>query len=219
MGRKNILYVFISFLALILLALIRTYIVSEKIIDYIIYFVMLIFYFGLIECVNLLIIDALKAKTKSEKWVGILFIPSIFFLLIGAFTIFIKEALDSGIFYIYMFLYNVVSFWYILNMTARYLPLIRNEYKFYYKLFVASVIACNALLTTGIYDYTVYATPEILRKSELLFNESVLKGFIDCIGNGLKIVMGNFKNLECLFVLAWFAGGVLIKKKLFDVKY
>ena len=184
-----------------------------------IYFVMLIFYFGVIKCVNSLIIDALKSENKFERWVGILFIPSIFFLLIGAFTIFIKEALDSGNFYIYMFLYNVVSFWYILNMAARYLPLIRNEYKIYYKLFVASVIACNALLTTGIYDYTVYATPEILRKSELLFNESILKGFIDCIGNGLKIIMGNFKNLECLFVLAWFAGGILIKKKLFDAKY
>ena len=216
MERKNVFYVLISFFTLILLALTRKYIVSGNFINYIIYFVMLIFYFGLIKCVNSLIIDALKSENKFERWVGILFIPSIFFLLIGAFTIFINEALDSGNFYIYMFIYNLVSFRYILNMSAKYLPFVTNEYKMYYKLFIAFIISCNALLTIGIYDYTVYATSELLKKSEILFKESILKGFIDCMGNGLKIIMGNFKNLECLFVLSWLAGGYLLKKKLFD---
>lgn len=219
MERKNIFYVLISFFTLILLALTRKYIVSGNFINYIIYFVMLIFYFGLIKCVNSLIIDALKSENKFERWVGILFIPLIFFLLIGAFTIFIKEALESGNLDVYILFYSVVSFGYILNMSAKYLSLIKDELQIYYKLFIAYIIICNMSLAIGIYDYTVYATPEILRRSEILFNESIMKGFTDCMGNGLKIAMGGLKNLEYHFVLAWFAGGALIKNKLFDVKY
>lgn len=219
MKRENVLYVLICFFTLILLALTKKDIISDKIIDYINYILMIIFYFELIECVNYLIIKSFNGNSKLDRYIGKLFIPSIFFLIIGAFCIFMKEALDTGNFYIYMFFYNLISFWYILNIFTKYLPFISSKYKFYYKLFVASIIVFNALLIVGIYDYTVYATPEILQKSEGLFDESVLKGFIDCMGNGLKIIMGGLKNLECLFVLSCIAGGALIKEKLFDEKY
>lgn len=119
-------------------------------------------------------------------------------------------------------LYTVVSicitYYYTIKLLIFFCDLITEKFlKVFFELFIYFICIVQTAFYVGTYDYRIF-NAEKLDELNIIFQANTACGLLECIGNGLHVVTGDFKNGECLLVILWW-GGIYVTKRIFEYKY
>lgn len=112
----------------------------------------------------------------------------------------------------------IITYYYTIKLLKFFYDLITGKFlKVLFELFIYFICIIQTAFYIGTYDYRIFNT-EKLDELDKIFQANTAWGFLECIGNGLHVVTGDFKNGECLLVILWW-GGIYVTKRIFEDKY
>lgn len=99
-------------------------------------------------------------------------------------------------------LYTVVSicitYYYTIKLLIFFYDLITEKFlKVFFELFIYFICIVQTAFYVGTYDYRIF-NAEKLDGLNIIFQANTVWGLLECIGNGLHVVTGDFKNGEYL---------------------
>lgn len=181
------------------------------------YILTLITFFGWLEIANSLLYDFFVSLNKStySKLKISLILPIFFTVILIYLVIFERENIKSEFIFYITAVYIICVYYYFLKLFAKHLNIINSfENRIYYKIIVCFLCIANTLIAIGIYDYTKYSSDEVIEHSKKMFAQGYFIGYMDCFGQGLKILKFDYiHNEESLFAVLWW-GGVFVTNKL-----
>lgn len=154
-----------------------------------------------------------------------------FFILLNFFSIIISlltliysinilqmGKLNDNFIGVYTFFSIIITYYYTIKLLKFFYDLINEKFlKVLFELFIYFICIVQTAFYVGTYDYRIFNT-EKLDELDKIFQANTAWGLLECIGNGLHVVTGDFKNGECLLVILWW-GGIYVTKRIFEDKY
>lgn len=118
----------------------------------------------------------------------------------------------------YTFVSIIISYYYTMNLLKFFYDLTTEKFlKLMFELLIYFICIIQTAFYIGTYDYRIF-NPEKINELNRIFQINTAWGLLECIGNGLHVVTGDFKNGECLLVILWWAG-IYVTKRIFEDKY